>query len=62
MDSYLTTMATTELVNELVSRMHGPHLSQLRARVTTLPEPLRVLILIADFDTEVLVNGNRRLS
>jgi len=57
MHSHLAKLSTPELVNELVSRMYEPHLSRLRAQVTTLPEPLRVLMLVSDFDTEVLMNG-----
>jgi len=57
MNDHLAKLSTPELVNELVSRMYEPSWSQLRARVTTLPEPLRVLMLVSDFDTEVLMNG-----
>jgi Domain of unknown function (DUF4375) len=57
MTSHLTSLSTPEIVNELVCKMYEPPLSRLRARIATLPEPLRVLMLVSDFDTEVLVNG-----
>ena len=57
MTSHLTSLPTTELVNELVCKIYKPPLSRLRERIATLPEPLRVLMLVSDFDTEVLMNG-----
>lgn len=50
-------LSTPELINELVCKMYEPPLSRLRERLGTLPEPLRVLMLVSDFDTEVLMNG-----
>ena len=54
MDSRLAMLSTPELINELVCKMYEPPLSRLRERLGTLPEPLRVLMLVSDFDKAIL--------
>jgi hypothetical protein len=57
MTDHLASLPIADVVNALVGKMYEPPLSSLRQRMSDLPDPLRVLFLVSDFDTEVLVNG-----
>jgi hypothetical protein len=46
-----------EMIEALSIRIYEPPLSSARNRLRNLSEPLRVVILILDFDTEVTMNG-----
>jgi hypothetical protein len=57
MTAHLASLPIADVVNALVGKMYEPPLSRLRERMSDLPDPLRVLFLVSDFDTEVLMNG-----
>jgi hypothetical protein len=57
MNSNLKELPTPDLVEQLLVGIHEPPFRRLRDRIGTLPEPLRVLMLVGDFDTEVQMNG-----
>ncbi|WP_284620811.1 DMP19 family protein [Aquabacterium humicola] len=53
----LAGLSIADVVEALVGKMYEPPLAGLREKVNALPDPLKVLILVSDFDTEVLMNG-----
>ena len=57
MTAHLASLPVEDVVNTLVGRMSEPPLSRLRERMSDMPDPLRVLFLVSDFDTEVSMNG-----
>jgi len=46
-----------DVIDSLAVKLYEPPLSALRDRLQGLPESVRTLILIIDFDTEVAMNG-----
>ena len=46
-----------DVIDSLAVKLYEPPLSGLRERIQSLPESVRTLILIIDFDTEVAMNG-----
>lgn len=48
---------TQELINDLGMRINRPPLNKLRDNLANIPEVVRVIILIIDFDVEVHMNG-----
>jgi Domain of unknown function (DUF4375) len=53
----LQALPVEALVNRLFVLIYEPPLSALRESIASCPESLRVFMLIADFDTEVSMNG-----
>jgi hypothetical protein len=52
-----TAPSPRQLLDELSVRIYQPPLSSLREEPARLPEPLRVVTLLLDFDTEVTMQG-----
>jgi hypothetical protein len=52
-------MTSSELLSEFVSRMHKPPLTAMRedGAITDLSNPIAVLMLVVDFDTELAMSG-----
>jgi hypothetical protein len=55
--SELKSLSPAKLVEALSIRIYEPPLSTARDRLREVAEPLRVPILVLDFDTEVCMNG-----
>jgi hypothetical protein len=55
--SELEALSPAKLVEALSIRIYEPPLCMARDRLRENAEPLRVPILVLDFDTEVCVNG-----
>lgn len=55
--SELEQLEPRELVEELSIRIYERPLSEARTRLLKIAEPLRVIILLLDFDTEVCMQG-----
>lgn len=53
----LRDLPTEDLVSRLLLLVYKPPLSEVRAAIEAQDEPLRVIVLVADFDTEVNMNG-----
>jgi Domain of unknown function (DUF4375) len=51
------TMSVSEIINELAARRYQPPISSLCDDMRSIPDVLRIPILISDFDTEVQMNG-----
>ncbi len=47
----------TDLAEHLASVIYNEELHSVRERVDELPEPLKSIILVIDFDTELSING-----
>jgi hypothetical protein len=52
-----SSMSVSEIINELAARRYQPPISSLCNDIRSIPEVLRIPILISDFDTEVQMNG-----
>jgi hypothetical protein len=55
--SELESLPPRELIEALSIQIYEPPLSNARERLLEISEPLRVLILVLDFDTEVCMQG-----
>jgi hypothetical protein len=53
----LEALSPAKLIEALSIRIYEPPLCTARDRLREIAEPLRVLILVLDFDTEVCMNG-----
>jgi hypothetical protein len=53
----LQTLSASKLLEAIASRAYEPPLSLIRDRIPEIAAPLRTIILILDFDTEVCMNG-----
>ncbi len=50
-------LTISEIINKIGLQLYKPPLSLLRPKLRSLPEELRILILLFDFDSEVHING-----
>lgn len=50
-------MSAAEMLDNLARQIYKPHLLKLREDLSSIPEVLRIPILIIDFDIEVHING-----
>jgi len=55
-------MSAAEMLDNLARQIYKPHLLKPREDLRSIPEVLRIPILIIDFDIEVHINGITRIS